>query len=86
VIGGFITSGSATIPDSDHLRCFRRPYPEFGTSLNDVVTTLFPPYGLLKSDSAFRILDCECCRAWVYQLPTTGKADREQPVDSPGIT
>jgi hypothetical protein len=30
VIGGFIASRSATILDSDHIRCFRRPYPEFG--------------------------------------------------------
>lgn len=56
-IDRFIASRSVTIPDSDHIRCFRRAYLEFGTRANDVVTTLSPPSGGVKRDPAFRILD-----------------------------
>jgi len=39
------------------IRCFRRPCPEFGTPVHDVLATLTPPYRVVKSDSTFRILD-----------------------------
>lgn len=44
-------------PDFAHIRSFHRPYPEFGTPVNEVVTTLLPPSSVVKSDSVFRILD-----------------------------
>jgi hypothetical protein len=50
---GFMAFSYATITDLDHIRFFRRPYPEFRTPVSDVLTTLFSPYGVVKRDSAF---------------------------------
>jgi hypothetical protein len=35
--------GSTHIPDSNHMRFFRRPDPRFGTPVDDIMTTLSPP-------------------------------------------
>jgi hypothetical protein len=65
------------------IRCLRRAYPKSVTLLDEVATTLCPPYGVLKNDSAFRIADFECFRVWVSPLPNMGQADRARPGDCP---
>jgi len=41
-----------TIQDAAHIRSF-----QFGIFINDLIVTLFPPYGVVKSNSGLRMLD-----------------------------
>jgi hypothetical protein len=45
-----------------------------------------PPDGVGNGDFAFRMVYRECCGARSRQSLSKGKADRDQPLDSPGIT